>query len=353
MWMNGVRIRGWALPEGDPIDLYADGDRWTTDPVPGAEVAAEGWILPGLVDVHTHPGAQNLGDTFDQDRLRDDMRRHLDAGVTLIRAPGLAGEPPEWFGRDEQLPRSVHAGQWFAQAGQFVDGWARRPDLADLPAVAAEQAARTGWAKIIGDWLPVEPSVPKWDPVLRETVAAVHAAGGRVAMHSQMPESAAAAVAAGVDSIEHGMAMDHALLDEMARAGIALTPTLSVIKDSLRHMSRTKTNPRRQWFIEAATAHPALAAAAHEAGVLVLAGTDSHPTGRIIDEIQALVAAGVPAVDAIGAASWRARSFLGFGGLTDGDPADAVVYDADPRTDLGQLEAPGAIVLRGRLVLRR
>ena len=42
-----LRIRGYALPEGEPIDLYADGDRWTTDPVPDADVVSEGWILPG------------------------------------------------------------------------------------------------------------------------------------------------------------------------------------------------------------------------------------------------------------------------------------------------------------------
>jgi len=30
-----------------------------------------------------------------------------------------------------------------------------------------------------------------------------------------------------------------------------------------------------------------------------------------------------------------------------------VVYDADPRTDLGQLDTPAAVVLRGRLAYRR
>ena len=55
-----MRIRGRALPGGDVVDLFADGDRWTDDPVRGAGLTAEGWLLPGLVDAHTHPGAHNL-----------------------------------------------------------------------------------------------------------------------------------------------------------------------------------------------------------------------------------------------------------------------------------------------------
>lgn len=37
-------------------------------------------------------------------------------------------------------------------------------------------------------------------------------------------------------------------------------------------------------------------------------------------------------------------------GLAGGAPADAVVYDADPRTDLTILDRPRAVILRGRLV---
>jgi imidazolonepropionase-like amidohydrolase len=346
-----VRVRGFALPDGDPVDLYADGDRWTTDPVPAADLVAEGWILPGLVDAHTHPGAHQIGDPLDEELLRSDLGLHLRAGVTLLRAPGLADHPPVWFGRDEELPRSVHAGPWLAQPGQFFDGWGRRADHANLPAIAAEQAARSGWAKLIGDWMPGDPVVPAG--VLAEAVAAVHAAGGRLAVHTQLAEGSAAAVAAGVDSIEHGMGMDPGLLDEMARRGIALTPTLRVITSSLEAVRDQPVTERRQAYIDGATAHPRLVAAAAEAGVTVLAGTDSHPTGRIAEEIRAMVDAGVPPVDALGSASWRARAFLGFGGLSDGAPADAVVYDEDPRADLGQLDAPRAVILRGRVRHRR
>jgi imidazolonepropionase-like amidohydrolase len=184
-------------------------------------------------------------------------------------------------------------------------------------------------------------------------VAAVHAAGGRVAVHSQHADGGAAAVAAGVDSLEHGMGLDPSLLPQMARQGTALTPTLSVITRALGEVRQRPDSRRKQWYLGGAAAHGPLTAAAAEAGVTLLAGTDSRPCGRVIDEIVALVEAGVPAHQAIGAASWAARSYLGTAGLGDGAPADAVVYDADPRRDLGQLAAPRAVVLRGRIRYRR
>jgi imidazolonepropionase-like amidohydrolase len=346
-----LRVRGYALPEGDPVDLYADGDRWTTEPVAGADLVAEGWLLPGLVDAHTHPGARSPGEPLDEAILREDLDAHLTAGVTLIRAPGLAGEPPAWFGHDDDCPRAVHAGAWIAQQGQFFDGWGRRPEPGDLPAVAAEQASRTGWAKLVIDWGPGD-EVLSVD-VLRTVVAHVHAAGGRVAVHSQQADGGSVAVEAGVDSLEHGMCLDPELLPRMAERGIALTPTLSVITASLAKARNRPDSPRKDWYVGGASVHGRLTAAAVEAGVTVLAGTDSRPHGRIADEVRAFVAAGVSAHQALAAASWSARSYLGIGGLAEGAPADAVVFDTDPRADLSQLNTPRAVVVRGRLIRRR
>ncbi|HEY2442845.1 MAG TPA: amidohydrolase family protein [Streptosporangiaceae bacterium] len=349
--MSVLQVRGWALPEGEPVDLYADGDRWTTDPVGAAELVAEGWLLPGLVDAHTHPGAEAPGHALDDTLLREHLREHVAAGVTMIRSPGLAGDPPDWFGRDPDVPRAVHAGPWIAQAGQFFDGWGRRASHEELPALAAAQAARTGWAKLIADWGVADDPLPA--DVLTAVVAAVHAVGGRVAVHTQHAAGGAATVAAKVDSIEHGMCLDPALLPQIAAQGTALTPTLSVITEDLDQMSGWPDGPRKDWYLGGASVHGQLAAAAAEAGVTILAGTDSAQHGRITDEIRALAAAGVRPHDAIAAASWTARSFLGLPGLVPGGPADAVVYDTDPRADLAQLDHPRAVILRGQLKHRR
>jgi imidazolonepropionase-like amidohydrolase len=146
--------------------------------------------------------------------------------------------------------------------------------------------------------------------VLAAIVQAVHAAGGRVAVHSQQAAGGAAAVAAGVDSLEHGMCLDPDLLPQMAERGIALTPTLSVLLSVLDDVRGRPEGPRKDWYVGGATAHPALVVAAAEAGVTILAGTDSRPHGRIAGEIRALAAAGLTPHQALAAASWSARAYL-------------------------------------------
>jgi imidazolonepropionase-like amidohydrolase len=93
--------------------------------------------------------------------------------------------------------------------------------------------------------------------------------------------------------------------------------------------------------------------AAYEAGVAIYAGTDAGgvlPHGLIAREVQALADYGMPAEYVLGAASWRARSWLGRPSLDEGAPADFVVYDTNPLDDLSVLDRPARIVLRGRVV---
>jgi len=94
-------------------------------------------------------------------------------------------------------------------------------------------------------------------------------------------------------------------------------------------------------------------AAAYDAGVPIYAGTDAGgylPHGLVGSEI-GLLAQFCSTEDALGAGSWRARRWLGRpDALVEGAPADLVVFDADPRLDLGVLRNPRHVVLRGHLV---
>jgi len=72
-------------------------------------------------------------------------------------------------------------------------------------------------------------------------------------------------------------------------------------------------------------------AAAREAGIPIYAGTDAGSTvahGLIADEIEALKGIGMSATEALGAASWAARDWLGRPGLEHGP---VPTWSATPR----------------------
>ena len=176
----------------------------------------------------------------------------------------------------------------------------RRPSHAELPALAAEPAARTGWAKLIGDWGPGDGSIPAAVPMA--VVAVVRAAGGRVAVHAagraggglrQPRRDQRVGGDGGRRSIQHGTCLDPELLPWMAVSGTALTHTLSVIAAGLAKRPEPAGGRGSDWFTIGAKAHGSLIVQAAEAGLTLLAGTDSRPHGQIVDEIGALVAAGL------------------------------------------------------------
>ena len=346
-------VRGITLPDRQEHTFSVDGDVLRLDPSPTAELLSDrGWILPGLVDVHTHPGTEKLPATaadFDEDVLRRQLIDHRDAGVLLVRTPGTAQRIPGWVDGAADLPRVHSAGRWLATPGRFFADYGCDIAEAELAEAAVEEAAAsTGWCKVIGDWSPESPPVPL--DLLTEAVAAVHAIGGKVAVHCMTAEGCRNAVLAGADSLEHGMHLDPGLLDQMARQGTALVPTLTVFAEAADHMRTREPSARRDWIVSGwDAAYPTLRAA-HEAGVTILAGTDSAPFGNVATEVGWLVKAGLPAESAVGGGSWTARSWLGLPGLADGAPADFVVYDEDPVADPDVLAHPSRIVLRGQVI---
>lgn len=352
------RLRGVLLPDGSAGEILVDRGVIADGPLPGAETVADGgWIVPGLVDAHCHVGLGSAG-PVDLDEADAQARTDRDAGALLIRDCGSPVDTSPLQAR-EDLPEIIRAGRHVARPKRYIPGLAAElDDPALLPDVVAEQAAAgDGWVKLVGDW--IERSVgdlaPLWpDDVLVDAISAAHAAGARVTAHVFGTDALPGLIRAGIDCIEHGTGLTDDLIAEMAARGTALVPTLinvdtfPGIADSAARYPAYAAHMRSLH----ATAR-SVVARAYEAGVPVYAGTDAGggiTHGRIADEVVALHAAGIPAADALGAASWRSREWLRRPGLHVGAPADLVVYRSDPRADPATLREPALVMLRGRIV---
>ena len=84
----------------------------------------------------------------------------------------------------------------------------------------------------------------------------MHAIGGKVSVHAQTAAGCAHAVAAGVDSLEHGMHLDPGLLDQMAAQGTALVPTLGAFAAGAFRVRAGDPGPRRDAFLSGWAAMP-------------------------------------------------------------------------------------------------
>ncbi|MEE6306791.1 amidohydrolase family protein [Plantactinospora veratri] len=356
-----LHVRGVVLPDDEVRDLWLVGDRVTFTPVPDAvTVADRGFVLPGLVDAHCHPGiAPGAVPITSLDQARELARIDRDAGVLAIRDAGSPFPYPE-LEDEPDLPRLARAGRHVAPPKRYLRGIAVEVEAADVPAAVAEQArAGNGWVKLVGDWIDrnVGDLAPSWDPqTVAAAVAAAHAAGARAAVHTFSESAVEVMVRAGVDSVEHGTGVSLDLVDEMARRGTALVPTMINIATfgEIAERAAAKFPGYAKHMLALRDNFPTVVGAAYEAGVPIYVGTDAGggiDHGLAAEEMLLLhERAGMSSVDVLAAASWRARDWLGFPGLVEGGLADLVVYPTDPRTDLRVVRAPERIVLRGRVV---
>jgi imidazolonepropionase-like amidohydrolase len=356
--VTALHLRGVVLPEDEPRDLWVVNGRVRTSAVPNAETVIDGgFLLPGLVDAHCHVGLGLTG-PVDLDEAAVQAQTNRDAGALLIRDCGSPIDTRPLQDRLD-LPRIVRAGRHLTRPKRYIPHLGL--DIEDpslLPAAVVEQAENgDGWVKLVGDWIDrsVGDLAPLWpDDVLVAAVDAAHKAGARVTAHVFGEEAMPGLVNAGIDCIEHGTGLTGGVLDEMARRGTALVPTLINIETFPGIADSASKYPAYAKHMRALHAGVRdMVGAATEAGVRIYAGTDAGggiKHGEIAAEVLALAEAGLSPTAALAAASWEARKWLGWQGLTEGAPADVVAYETDPRKDLSVLKNPSRILLRGRVV---
>ena len=350
-----LHLTGPVLAGRDDVrpQAWVVGGQITYDRPAGDTVAVDGVVIPGLVDAHCHIGLGTHG-AVSADEAEQQARADRDSGALLLRDAGSPSDT-RWVDNRADLPKLIRAGRHIARTRRYLRDFADEVEPAGLvAAVRAQAVAGDGWVKLVGDWIDRDTGDLEacWPAdVLVAAIAAAHELGARVTAHCFASVSLPDLVAAGIDCIEHGTGLDAETVPLVAAAGVAVVPTLVNIE----------TFPQ---IADAAERFPLYAAhmrdlharrfdtvrAAHEAGIPLYAGTDAGGSlahGLVGQEVALMVRAGLDPLDALDAATWSARRWLGHPVLDEGDPADLLVLDSDPRRDPAALLSARHVVLRG------
>ncbi|HYO59123.1 amidohydrolase family protein [Archangium sp.] len=176
---------------------------------------------------------------------------------------------------------------------------------------------------------------------LEAIVDEAHARKRKVAAHAHGAEGIKRAVRAGVDSIEHGSFLDDETLELMRRNGTYYVPTALALQGVKERLDKGLLPPETVKKAQAALArHRESLRKAVGRGVRIAFGTDAgvFAHGRNGEEFALLVEAGVPAAQALRAATIINAELLGLtdslGVLEPGKLADVVAVPGDPLQDI-------------------
>jgi imidazolonepropionase-like amidohydrolase len=382
LWLTGARlIDGTGAPPRDGASVLVRDGRIervgaATDAPPGdaRRIDLEGrTLMPGLVDAHAHvyaklpppdAGAEPLlagtGAHVVAAQLAETLRR----GVTTVRDVGSYGSVVVEARQAMRLgafrgPRLLTCGRIVSATspgGRFWDGMYREADGPDDIRRAVREQLRHG-ADFVKVMTTGARSVELEDPdpaqLTRAEIATLveeaHRLGYRVAAHAEGLAGTELAIETGIDTIEHGMYLNQRpdLLARMAEQGQMLVPTLSCFY-GVAGLDGDGGHAADTWsplLVELAQHNLEQAdrtlAAARGAGVRIALGHDWTPFYDSARELERMVHHGMPAMDALVAATATGASALGLGdALGTVEPrriADLVILDGDPLADPGLL----------------
>ncbi len=366
---GGPVERGTVLLDG-PVVRFA-GPRADAPRTPDATVVEVATVLPGLWECHAHFFGLTRPDLLaalltppatGAARATADLARTLDGGVTSVREVGGLGLAlaPVVAEASIRGPRVHGAGNILSTTGGHGDvhsfpvdalhalsrrgEWGLCDGVAEcLRAVRLQLRAGARVIKVCasgGVMSELDHPVHQQfsDEELRAIVAEAARADRVVAAHCHGKPGIMAALRAGVRTIEHGTYLDEEAAHLMRERDAILVPTRFVVEELLG-MQDVLPPHAYEKAVAIADRHAEALEIAVATGVRIAMGTDiffSGPAyGRNSREIRHLVAAGMPPLEAIAAATAEGPATLGpqaprSGRLEEGYDADVIAVDFDP-----------------------
>ena len=352
-------------------------------------------LLPGLIDAHTHILLQ--GDATAPEYTEQILQEYpahrvaravralkiaLEHGFTAMRDVETEGASYSDVALRDAVNEGVIPGPRLRVVGRALSTTGSYPithfrpdwtfpvgvqvcDGADpcRKAVREQLSYGTDWVKIYANTGGMRltedgyvDSPPNWTKEeIEAVVSEAHAHRVKVSAHARSDTGVRIAVAAGVDSIEHGDSIRPEMAQEMARKGIFLSPTLTV--------AAYVAGPRAQAGCaicgELPKIHAKSLANCRKAGVKIAFGTDAggFPWTEINQarEFEYEVKLGMTPIEAIRSATTVAAELLGWqgkAGVVEKDAfADLAAVPGDPLKDVSVLSNIDW-VMKGGVVVR-
>ncbi len=357
-------------------------------------------LSPGFIDAHTHLTLDYSGN-YNERRLKElehnasEMayeciayaRATVEAGFTSVRDVGSRVTNTHEF-LDVALrnaidrgifvgPRMQVATHGIGATGGHFDGmggfrdmlFGREPDWTDGIADGPEEIRKSiryevkNGADVIkaavsgGVLSPKdEVDVPQLTPAeMAALVDESHRLRKKVAVHCHGDQAGRDAIAAGVDSIEHGSFLKPETLNLMKSKGTYLTPTLLASEYIIPRLKNYPVAVQKK--AQAATdARSEMFRNAVKMGVKISFGTDAavFPHGQNAKEFALMTGLGMAPIDALRSATSVDADLLGvaqkLGTLEKGKLADVIAMPGDPTQDITATERVSFVMKDGKII---